>query len=192
MPTLEQFLSAFAAEWQHRLDTDPKVRMETHDPGVRAEWNHYLLADGQFLSALLARLGPTEVPLSYRKEHRRFDAAYVRESGNGLEEVVLIENEMGADPEVEMKKLAEASAPLKVLIIYDWSEPSKTTELRRNYLPEKIVTYCKLVLAADKAAPQASSAEHLVLIGAKDRRGEPLKWRWIAVPDEHQRPLLPD
>ena len=92
---------------------------------------------------------------------------------------VIIEHEHNLEKvEEEMWKLIFWRSPLKILISYDWNEDEKKTEKRKNLLADKLEELSKMLIAANRAYPEAKGTEYLFIIGNRDDVQSDIKWRW--------------
>ena len=181
-----QFLEAFAAEWQARLQHQREALMSAYC-NCRT-WTDYMLSyDGGLLKGVMQRLHPLMDSLDYSKEIYSIDAMFV--GGENLfrnnlcypsQLQVLIEHEHGEHVEEEMWKLIFWRASLKVLIFYDWNEDQKGTMNRISWIDNKLGTLRTMLGTANSHAPQPDQAEYLFVIGNQETANGDVRWRWTS------------
>ena len=181
----EQFLRAFADEWQARLSSQRDELMSAYVNNKT--WTDYMLSHGGFLNGVMERLRPLVGRLEYWKEVYTIDALFV--GGEALfkndlnypsQLHVLIEHENDQVLEEEMWKLIFWRSPLKVLICYDWHENKKTTGKRRTWLSDKLGVLRKMLETANQRFPESNETEYVFIIGNRENEQSDVTWKWAS------------
>ena len=185
MPTADQFIGAFSAQWNVEMENPDNIRPIY--PAKRL-WTKFMLGKkGPCQDSFLYRVSD-RLNLQMAREWYTLDCVYYEEGsdvyGDGGYPAclqVLIEHENGEDVETEMYKLLMFRSPLKVLIFYDYDEDRKTTDGRRIWLHEKLETLLDMGQQVDGHWPEADNTEYLFLVGNREDENQLPRWRYLIV-----------
>lgn len=183
--TVNHFLCAFSVQWESARVKEG-VGLEDLYRDAKA-WTAFMLGETGFLRDVMMQLRVLVPDLRYMREWYTVDALYVggenlfRENLSYASKVhTLIEHERGESVEEEMWKMVHWRSPLKVLIMYDYSDPEKTTVLRREWLSRKLLKLNEMLAKVSEFHPESSETEYLFLVGRQANLNSKIDWRWTS------------
>jgi len=183
MISSQQFLAAFAEEWQDVGHNYPSM---TTPYAHRAEWTKCMVGADSVLARTARRLRSIDPTIEYRREIYTLDG--VLAAGSDLFRTglaypsaihALIEHELDSDVEEEMWKLIFWRAPLKVLMFYDWSDAEKAVSRERAaWLTGKMARLRAMLQTARASHAESESVEYLFLVGTRQTDFGRVDWTW--------------
>lgn len=183
--TANHFLRAFSGQWESAR-VKQGVGLE-HLYGDTKAWTAFMLGEEGFLRDVMMQLQVQVPDLRYMREWYTVDALYVggenlfRENLSYASKVhTLIEHERGEFVEEEMWKIVHWRSPLKVLIMYDYSDREKTTVLRREWLALKLRKLREMLAKVSEFHSESSETEYVFIVGRQVDLSSKIDWRWTS------------
>ena len=181
-----RFLDAFAKAWQlnrHRM----VLPLYPCPP-----YTELMLGDGGFLSVVTDQFKAIDENIFYHRELYYVDAVIlggrdVFRTGLCYPSAVyaLIEHETAAYPEEEMWKLLHWRCPLKVLIMYDWSDEERRSSVgKQSWMENKVASLQRMRDQVDEFQGDEADVTYLFLIGGREASDGPVtRWRYASSAD---------
>ena len=180
--TAAQFCDAFVSEWSVSVaGCQDGFPAEWHD---KKQWTQYMLRHEGFFHRIMRRL--TDGSLWYHPEFFRIDAAlYSGEHAFGESSsiepchlYVLVEHEHGDDVNNEARRMLCLNCPLKVLIMYDYTQDSKDADRSlERWVPDRLQTISKMLIRSNSRFSENPDTEYLVLIASRIESKHCVRWR---------------
>jgi hypothetical protein len=182
----EQFREAFAKVWQEN-------RGRTAVPLYPCRpYTQMMVGDGGILSTVADQFKLIDQDILYHRELYTVDAVILGGCDVFRMDLcypssiyALIEHETAYYPEEEMWKLLHWRCPLKIIIMYDWSDEEKRTRVgRRSWMENKITILRKMRDQIYKFQGDEPDTDYLFLIGYREVSDGPItRWSYASSAD---------
>ena len=187
--TADEFKSVYEDTWCARTQNAADLGAIVNAYQCDATWTAFMLGEpgrrgdsGCFLSNVGEKAG-----YSIAAEYYTLDCVYYVEKPNlvrsGLYPAgfdAIIEHENGERVEEEMWKLLMWRTPLKVLILYDYSDDVKrASTTKAAWLDEKFRVFACMAETMHDRCPEMAQNQYLFIVGSASAAGEMPRWRYF-------------